>query len=127
MLQASDLTKAYDGAPVFDGLSDDDLFAVIAYLRSVSALSRPSRPSELTLTGRLALALGHVKPRHDVISGVKSDEARAIVSAKPDAPSAAPSTERMILRSPNSARIAVSLASPCALVMTARAPELRSR
>lgn len=56
--------------PLLEGLSDEDLFAVIAYLRSVPPVSRASRLPELTFTGRLALALGHVKPKHVVATNV---------------------------------------------------------
>ncbi len=55
--------------PPFEGLSDDDARAVISYLRTVSAVSRPSRPPELTVIGRLAFAFGP-EPRDDVPTGV---------------------------------------------------------
>jgi len=56
--------------PLLEGLSDDDLFALVAYLRTVPALSSPSRRAELTLEGRLALALGRKRPKHSVTTGV---------------------------------------------------------
>ena len=58
--------------PLYEGLSDEDELALIAYLGTVPAVSKPSRRAELTLEGRLAIALGRVKPRHSVITGVKA-------------------------------------------------------
>lgn len=56
--------------PLLEGLSDEDLFSVIAYLRTVPAVSKPSRKAELTVSGRLAIALGRVKPKHSVVTNV---------------------------------------------------------
>jgi mono/diheme cytochrome c family protein len=58
--------------PLYETLSDDDVFALIAYLGTVTPVSKPSRQAELTLEGRLAIALGRTKPRHSVITGVKA-------------------------------------------------------
>src|SRR5712675_1661943 len=60
-------------------------------------------------------------------TGVKSDAARASTSAKPSAPSAAPSTDSTSARSGRPDRMAASLASPDALVMSALAPAFSRR
>jgi mono/diheme cytochrome c family protein len=56
--------------PVFDRLSDGDVEALIAYVRTAPAVSKPSRLPELTILGRVVFALA-AKPAHAVPKGVE--------------------------------------------------------
>lgn len=51
--------------PLFSGISDQDALALIAHLRTLAPVSKPSRPPELPPLGRFVFALAK-KPAHSV-------------------------------------------------------------
>jgi mono/diheme cytochrome c family protein len=60
-----------DPMPRFELLSDDDVFSLIAYLKTVPATNKGTIPrAELSLEGRFRIAFGHLKPKHSVIADI---------------------------------------------------------
>jgi len=57
-------------APMMDttGMTDDDLLAIVSYLRTLPPVSRPAPPSEVSLVGQVALRWLVGTPKHDALA-----------------------------------------------------------